>query len=153
MDLIWYRVCRQNNIKELVAKEWLERIQKSYSGENRYYHNLSMLNEKAQFLADQPSAVVFAVIFQYYNLDVHKSCSESNLNAFKEFWNASGLSVKESETNNVSITALYIQNQEYQLMFCSCNQHCQQNRGNLPYCCILGKIWLNIFKKPTDRKI
>lgn len=91
-EAVWNRVCEGAGVSSAVAERWLLQIREKYSGPTRFYHNLELLDKKAEFLGDdQPNHLVFAVVFQYFEFDARTNCTETNCKAFRQFCDEAAL--------------------------------------------------------------
>lgn len=96
MDALWRVICEKQNIPKAITESWLDKIHKKYSDSNRFYHNeVCMINKKLSFIENSSDFIVFATIFQYYEFDSKRNCTEQNCNVFRDFY-------KESGVDNVS---------------------------------------------------
>lgn len=97
-EKLWFQSCVYEKILMETANAWFKRIQTKYSTEShRFYHNLNVINKKCDFLLSLRSDVqysdylVFAIVFQYFNFDLTTDCTESNITAFRDFYNSTGI--------------------------------------------------------------
>lgn len=90
-------ICDAFNVDNARSSEWIERIKRQYSGENRHFHNLEMLQKKLllvnELAGDESfkNALILATIFQYYHYDVKKDLKHRNCDEFKLFVNQVGI--------------------------------------------------------------
>lgn len=100
-------ICQALNVSEATSSEWMGNINRQYSGENRYFHNVQMLEKKLdlieEFAGEESfkNALVLATFFQYYNYDVKRDLKRENCDEFKLFIDQSGVEdVSESVSFN-----------------------------------------------------
>jgi len=99
-------ICQSLNVSEETSSEWMANINRQYSGENRYFHNVQMLEKKLdlieEFAGEESfkNALVLSTFFQYYNYDVKRDLKRENCDEFKLFIDQSGIK-DESLINDV----------------------------------------------------
>lgn len=90
-------VCNKLNISENITNEWKSKIESQYLKENRYYHNIAMLNKKVELIEDQikneslRQSLIFASIFQYYHFDAKRDRRDENCDEFRLFVEETGI--------------------------------------------------------------
>lgn len=94
----WIESCQNQKIPPNIANKWLQTIQTKYNTEShRIYHNFTVLSNKSKCLhsiaaiANVSDYLIFALAFQYYHFDLKINCTEQNCQAFREFYNESGV--------------------------------------------------------------
>lgn len=89
-------VCKSLNISENIANEWKSKVEAQYLDENRFYHNISMLDKKMELIGDIESeslrdSLILASIFQYFHFDAKRDHGEENCNEFRLFADEAGV--------------------------------------------------------------
>lgn len=90
-------------ISENLSIEWKNKVELQYSNENRYYHNVVMLERKMELIGDMieneslRNSLILASIFQYYHFDAKRNRRDENCDEFRLF-------VNEAEVKDVSNT-------------------------------------------------
>ena len=107
-------VCKSLNISEKIASEWITRIMSQYSEENRFYHNVEMLDKKMELVEELSASnqelrnsLALAVVFQYFHFDGKRDHKEENSEEFRLF--ASQADIKD--------VSLLKRNSEFALSF------------------------------------
>ncbi|XP_059615003.1 uncharacterized protein LOC132260715 [Phlebotomus argentipes] len=88
MENLWLEVCSRQKINQNATQEWLGKILRNYSQDERAYHNQNdMFAHKEKYLREGKASdsVILAAIFQYYSFDPKRDSHTENCQAFREF--------------------------------------------------------------------
>jgi predicted metal-dependent HD superfamily phosphohydrolase len=94
---VFISICDERKISSKTSREWLDKITQEYSGENRHFHNVALIEKKLSLIKeiiDQDElmdALVLATLFQYFHYDVKNDLKKENCDEFKLFINQTGI--------------------------------------------------------------
>lgn len=96
MQRAWDTACASVAIPSPIADEWFAKLAQSYrESPARSYHNARMMDFKFDLLEQLElpvsDALALAICFQYFVYDVRQECSEQNVQAVREFYEAAQL--------------------------------------------------------------
>ena len=89
--------CNNRQIPSKISLEWLESMKQQYSSDNRHFHNVALIEKKltlAKEIAGDDGfndALVFAILFQYFNYDVKRDLKKENCDEFRLFVEQAGI--------------------------------------------------------------
>lgn len=91
-------VCNSLNISEKIASEWISRIMEKYSDENRFYHNVEMLEKKMELIEELSvsnealrNSLALGSVFQYFHFDGKRDHKQENCDEFGLFAEQAGI--------------------------------------------------------------
>lgn len=95
---VCFSVCNSLNISESTASEWITRIMAQFSEENRFYHNVEMLEKKMELIEELSvsnealrNSLALASVFQYFHFDGKRDHKEENCDEFRLFVDQAGI--------------------------------------------------------------
>jgi predicted metal-dependent HD superfamily phosphohydrolase len=94
---LFISICDSRKIPSKTANEWLENVKRQYSAENRHFHNVALIEKKLKLAKEIAGdeklndALVYAILFQYFNYDVKRDLKKENCDAFRLFIDQAGV--------------------------------------------------------------
>lgn len=89
--------CNNREIPSKISLEWLETIKLQYSSDKRHFHNVALIEQKLTLAKEIGGddefndALVFAILFQYFNYDVKRDLKKENCDEFRLFVEQAGI--------------------------------------------------------------
>lgn len=87
---LFIKACEKYKVPSKICNDRMKQFLKQYSTDNRHFHNIVLIEKKLK-LAEEIAgdefidALVFAILFQYFNYDVKRDLKKENCDEFQLF--------------------------------------------------------------------